>query len=302
MPSLAEEDVLGGIITAQDQVYLPHTNRFNWGGSGNQHQMTLFYSDNLHIYLENNTLHNQNQPSQYKLCADLKLTNTLSLKSNSCIQSTSNIYNVTDTSKIYKNQQYVAYDSTLTVSGTTQGTNLIIFATSSNPTTIIHKYQEIYDCKGVLIGTVKSLSAGYFTVDTIITGYTKSTYDALSISNKVYLASPKEALYLENTFHLAVSFQDGTGELKLFVNGIEVATAYHTDRNSIKTNFSIGVNNIFIGQNASVSYPANRKTQFMGEIHELSFIGIPKYSFSSLYTLLPQSRNLLLYLTFEEEI
>jgi len=302
IPSLAEEDVLGGIVTAQDQVYLPHANRFNWGGSGNQHKMSLFYSDNLHIYLENNTLHNQNQPAEYKLCAEVKLTNPVTLKSNNSIQSTKSLYDITDTSKIYKNQQYVAYDSTLTVSGTTQGTNQITFATSADPRTIIHKYQEIYDCKGVLIGTVTSTSASNFIVDTTITAYTKAIYDALSITNKIYLASPKEALYIENTFHVGVSYEDASGEIKLFLNGVEVASQLHSDRTSITEPFSFGTNDMYIGQNASATYPENRKTQFMGELHELSIIAIPKYSFSSLYTLLPQQRNLLLYLTFEEEI
>ena len=305
IPSLAEEDVLGGIVTAQDQVYLPHENRFNWGGSGSQHKMTLFCSDNLHIYLENNTLHNQNQPAEYKLCAEVKLTNTLTLKSNSSIQSTKSLYDITDTSKIYKNQQYIAYDSTLTVSNTTQGiipSDQITFTTSSNPVTIIHENQEIYDCKGDLIGTVRSVTPFAFVVATTNTNYTKVMYDALPINNKIYLASPKEALYIENTFHVGVSYEDGSGEVKLFLNGIEVASQLHSDRNTITESFSFGASDMYIGQKASEVYPENRKTQFMGELHELSIVSIPKYSFSSLYTLLPQQRNLLLYLTFEEEL
>ena len=116
------------------------------------------------------------------------------------------------------------------------------------------------------------------------------------------MASPKEALYIENTFHVGVSYEDASGEIKLFLNGVEVASQLHSDRTSITEPFSFGTNDMYIGQNASATYPENRKTQFMGELHELSIIAIPKYSFSSLYTLLPQQRNLLLYLTFEEEV
>ena len=55
--------------------------------------------------------------------------------------------------------------------------------------------------------------------------------------------------------------------------------------------------NIYLGQNPTATTP--RYTQFMGEMHEICITKNLLSTFPSIYSLLPQRKNLLLYLTFD---
>ena len=57
--AIAEEDINSGQLS-QDELYLPLLNRTS-------HKMMLFHSDNFKLYLQNTTLHNHNQPAEYKI-------------------------------------------------------------------------------------------------------------------------------------------------------------------------------------------------------------------------------------------
>jgi len=54
---------------------------------------------------------------------------------------------------------------------------------------------------------------------------------------------------------------------------------------------------IYLGQNPTAATP--RYTQFMGEMHEVCITRDILSTFPSLYTLFPNSKNLLLYLAFD---
>ena len=136
------------------------------------------------------------------------------------------------------------------------------------------------------------------------TGYTSHTI--LPDSN-VYTLPDKEPIYSEGLYHIAIAFDDATGKMVITLNGSEVATDTHVDRtNSILNRFKFGESNMYIGQDASLtggfSGSVRRKTQFMGEIHEIAITKQYNTSYSSLYTLLPQYRNLIFYLNFEEPV
>jgi len=136
------------------------------------------------------------------------------------------------------------------------------------------------------------------------TGYTSHT---ILPDGKVYTLPDKEPIYSEGLYHIAIAFDDATGKMVITLNGSEVAEGTHIDRtNSIFTMFKFGESDMYIGQDASLPGgfvgSVKRKTQFMGEIHELAITKQYNTSYSSLYTLLPQYRNLMFYLNFEEPV
>ena len=67
-------------------------------------------------------------------------------------------------------------------------------------------------------------------------------------------------------------------------------------------NFSIDTSDCYIGQNPTASgYSDRRKTQFMGELHEISILGISKNPIQKYkYPLYPLFKEILLYMDFEE--
>lgn len=305
MPAYKQATYIGhssGEGAYQSEKYLPLNHRFNWDGTGSNHKMMLFKSQKLELYLENTTKHNDNQPAEYRICCKMTITNPFTLNSPTIIRARDTNYTLTDDIKYLGSIQNMV-DTTVSPSSSTQMlfTGDIQF-TDSGHKQLVHEQMELFDANGVFMGTIKNITNFNFTIDTTVSGYTKAQYDATD--GKIYKKPLLEAPYLEGLYHLALSFDDATGKISLFLNNVEIASATHTDRlspNFIKTNFTFGTDNIFIGKDASLSYPEDRKTQFMGEIHEMAITNSYYSDFSSLYTLLPQHRNLLLYLTFEEE-
>ena len=85
--------------------------------------------------------------------------------------------------------------------------------------------------------------------------------------------------------------------MQLYYNGKLVGSTTH----GVGGNFSIDTSDCYIGQNPTASgYSDRRKTQFMGELHEISILGISKTQFKSTNTLYPLFKEILLYMDFEE--
>ena len=78
-----------------------------------------------------------------------------------------------------------------------------------------------------------------------------------------------------------------------------VKTASHTQTDSFTMegeDFYIGAN----GGGATGVNSAKTNNQFMGELHELSFMNIRKTQFNAVNNLMPNFNNTVLYLRFEE--
>ena len=142
-------------------------------------------------------------------------------------------------------------------------------------------------------------AASFSNVKLRFTGYTSHTQLP---DSKIYSFPDREPVYTEGLYHVAAAYDEATGKMVISLNGSEVAEGSHIDRkNNLTTRFTFGNGNIYLAQDGSLTTPENRKTQFMGELHEFSITKNYNTSYSSLYTLLPQYRNLLFYLNFEEE-
>tara|TARA_R110000765_G_scaffold190709_2_gene295902 strand:- start:682 stop:1782 length:1101 start_codon:yes stop_codon:yes gene_type:complete len=301
MPARHANSILDAAIgegNYQDQKYLPNDFRNNYSGTGSNHKMMIFKSSNLQLYLENTTTHNHNQPAEYRIGCELKLDTTHTIISPTAIRARDSNYNLTDTSNSYLSSVQNLTPVGVTPSSNSQSDNDLTVVDSGHTLHVFNK-MELYDVNGEFMGTIKAITNYNFVIDMSLSGYTKAKFDATdgTIHKKTLLEAP----YLEGLYHIGLSYDDSLGKISIFINNQEIVSDIHVDRdNGIVTNFTFGNNDIYLGQDASLTYPANRKTQFMGEIHEIAITNIFKTKFSSLYTLLPQHRSLILYLTFEE--
>ena len=148
--------------------------------------------------------------------------------------------------------------------------------------------ENVYTNTGLLIGEVASLGSNAITVVSITNTPSNSTY--------IYAELPKEPTYVNIPHHIAVSY-DPSGAMVIFYDGKEVARGKHDTGGD----FSFNGSDIILGQYPrSLSYQGTRRSQFMGEYHEISITGGYNKTFKSTNSLIPVYNNTLLYMDFEE--
>jgi len=165
----------------------------------------------------------------------------------------------------------------------------------------------LYSCSALEIrvrntqNSSTSAPAEYRVETTTLLGSTEWTCNSstciLSTAGKKTTAE-KENVYSHTPFHILVTFNNNSKNIKIFVNGINVGeqTFDTTD------DFAMGAEDIYIGVDHAQFSNADAYTrrQFMGEIHELAFSNINVERTPRQFTLHPQIHNTLLYLKFEE--
>ena len=203
--------------------------------------------------------------------------------------------------------------------GTDDNYCLVAFDSESDPypSERLHAGMILMDKEGRTLGTIVKSTTGSFsgeygtypmvTNQQIVVDRSVTRYDFtnnLTRGEYLYVAPKREALYLLHPAHIAVSYDDNIKRMSIFYKGQEIATttAVDGDGDILLDSFTLGDNDIYIGQDASLSYPASRKTQFMGEIHELSISLGYQNSFGSTSNFLTPSRDTLLYYNFEEGV
>ena len=277
--------------TSQSNLYLPNTNRFG-------HKMTIFYNENVELFLQNTTTQNWSQPAEYRIGFRVKVTNDDTFFTDTIIVPSNTHYDMREVNDMYEGSRKIKrFVFTASANATTSGVSGIdleipvssssgLFATGIN----------IYDDTNTLIGKIEAIdTTGTHELRIVAAGgYTHSTFNATS--KKIFVEPLKEPIYVLNTHHIAASYNNSSGEMSVYYNGLDLGGKIHKDEGASDFNFSD--TNIYLAQNPDATTP--RYTQFMGEIHELSFSNDILVSFPSINTLYPQRRNLLLYLNFEE--
>jgi len=276
----------------QSSLYLPNAQRIN-------QKMTLFYSDNVEIFLQNNTVNTNNNPAEYQIGFRVKIANNDTLYTNNIIVPVSNHTNMNNINDMYEGFQtirrHILNGAGTAIQSSSYDTFLSMSASSANNFVV---GDLLYDIENNLMGSVEQID---------VTGTTgihlSGVYDRVGYNNnnnfKIFAEPLKEPLYVLGNYHIAASFNNATGLMSIFLNGSLVTTKRHKDRrNDIETDFNFSDTSIYIGQNPNAAIP--RTTQFMGEIHELAFNDDLITDFPSIYTLFPQRKTLKLYLTFEE--
>ena len=136
--------------------------------------------------------------------------------------------------------------------------------------------------------TIEMLSRNSYTFSNVTLKFTGYVSHTSLPDGYVYSFPDREPIYIEGLYHIAVAFDGATGKMVISLNGAEIASGTHIDRvNSINTIFKFGEASMYIGQDGSLTDGSvgevRRKTQFMGEIHEIAITKQYNTSFSSLY-------------------
>ena len=285
MPSAIFSDAASA--DPQSNEYMPIANRL-------VHEMNLFSSTNLTISLVNSTLHNENQPAEYKIKTVIKLDGTdhTVTTDNTVINATSGF------GWFYTAETLEGFDRsgrmTHIIGGVTDGTN----STTTVPvasTAKFHVGQEVFLRDGfdfTSLGTIASINSGV----SIVLNTTPSS--SISSSTNIFIPAFKDPSYINNNFHIACSYNEIGKEVKIFLDGLLVK------RQTLSTSatFSMAQEDYFIGassNNGTGTESAIANKQFMGELHEMSMVNTTKKRFS-INNLTPNINSTLFYFRFEE--
>ena len=281
-----------------NEAYLPRASRIT-------HEMMLFHNSNFKIYLKNNTTHNENNPAQYKIFAEMTIgtgtgaTTTTISSSDSVIlpaHGTQLLYSDADSVLGLNSKNRKLYQKKTTFTHASQNSTDLLGVASI---TGLHANQEIFTHSGqtaTSLGTIAS-----FPNSSTIRLNANSPVTISAVTTNIFIPTTKHASYVDDTFHIGFSFNARTKRMELFLDGIEIATGTHSFSGTQA--FQFAREDSYIGAKGGLTTGANSATtnkQFMGEIHELCFSAVSKKSFGDLETLKPDFEATLMYLQFEE--
>lgn len=309
----------------QGETYLDKTER-------DTHEMALFHSTNFSLFLVNEALNSdftgthpnsmtgrtRNNPARYKIMAKIKID------SNAVRTFTSPVVIEPNRSSFVK----YSSDDDLTglVSGRTEYIKLgdaisIAPSGSSDPALGFGGTQAILFSS--LDGTEVPIASGgktdifirqnsqYINIGFVVfkTGGNRLHFPNNSISSEnqaiinagceVFVKGRADPAYVNNSFHIACSFDNTSREVSIYLNGSRILNEIHQDSGD----FIFARENLFLGANGGGSTgagSASTNKQFMGEFHELSIVNKRKDVFSTLTNLTPTYSDALVYLRFEE--
>ena len=296
MPALSQTVYSGGTeANYQSEKYLSRTARLT-------HEMMLFYNTNFQISLVNSTVHNENEPARYKIRVRLKLGSSTET------YTTEEMIVPVEYGRQYKYAEILSSPSLLvdsngrkqyrkvaTISGHS-GANLTVSAAQY---LFAGQKQEVFIAPAgeiISLGTINTLAG---TTGSQAATLTTSYSTSISNGTDLYIKEEQMAIYTENTFHIACTFNEHNRKLNIYFNGSLVKT----DTHATDSTFSFAKENSYIAANGTGSTGVSSATtnkQFMGEIHEMSMMGVDRKEFKGIDSLLPNYDNTLFYFRFEE--
>lgn len=267
------------------------------------HEMRIFHSTKAQLSLINTTLHNENQPAEYKIKFSVTLgTTTQNLETSALVLPSSGINfplgSHTQTSYgsgiFDSNGKYTHVYGKTTLSSGNSGNTLAFVSTANN---IFHTDQELFiknEFGFTSLGTVASTPTGSspFTV-------TLNTAQSTALnSTDIYIKSPMNPSYVDALFHIAATYDSDSKVMKIYFNNSEVASATHSGSGT----FAMDKEDLFLGATGSGATGVNSATtnkQFMGEFHEFAMSRGTRNRFN-VNNLTPRFADTVLYFRFEE--
>lgn len=266
------------------------------------HEMRIFHNTNFQVSLVNDTLHNQNNPAKYKIKVGIMLGTTMRYFTTDTLilPNAGEQYNYQNRSQLGglngegKHEFVEIADRYITgVSGDTltfNGSGINTFVPDGDIFEVFYKLNDEF----VSLGTANTVTS-----TTLKLTNTPSITISTGAGNKVYMKNNLEPAYINNTFHIACSWDNANKTITIFFNGRPVKRGTHTGSQS----FSIAQSDCFIGANGTGATGAGSATtnnQFMGELHELSIMNRTTQRITAINNLMPSFNETVLYLRFEE--
>ena len=283
-----------GETNLQSEKYMTSTARLT-------HEMRVFHSTNFQFSLVNSTLHNENEPAQYKLKVGLKLGSASIETFESDVVISANEesrfkYSSADDLTGFNDEGRVQYNNVAIADSVS--TNVITLDSSSSTEFLFGGSKlEIFVRSGQNFTSLGKITSINSSAKTVTLDSTPSV--TISSGDILYVKATKNPIYINNIYHVACSWNQASKEVKIFFNGNLVKTGTHTQTDTFsfaKEDFYLGANGTGDdGQDTAVS-----NKQFMGELHELAITSVAQKDFYGLANLLPNYNDTLLYLRFEE--
>ena len=315
----------GFVSTEESSLYMYKGERLN-------HRMTLFYSPTFQVFLQNVSKHNYRNPAEYKIVVKLKLGNNSieTFTSPIAIQATTDSYVKYSSSDSFNGLDangrtaFIKLGESAVGSFGYTGGNMngtfVVHDSAFPVNSTVHGAQDVFVKDGdsyIQIGTLKNLATTFLSVHVgsgPITDYTS----LLNSGAEIFIQAEKDCAYVNNLFHVACSYDDTDKRINIFLDGSLIFTGTSSNTETfefLRENMYIGANATGThggafdanlenrgarggGTNADSSAVTNE--QFMGELHEMSFVNIVRNQFSSITNLTPNYANTLFYLRFEE--
>jgi len=292
----------GTLSNFQSEKYLSVANRIT-------HEMRIFSSTNFYISLKNSTTTTANQPAEYKIVVGIKL-------SSGAVQefTTNNVVIIPtkDRAWVYDNSPSSGMDNNGPFGFNEEGRIEYDFAAqmdadfSSGGTTIschsivadtIVEGEPLFIRDGYDFTTIGTVSSTDTSANTITLA---SAYNAdIASSTKLLRRTYADPTYINNSFHIACTYDETAKELNIYFNGLLVKTGTHAQSGT----FSFEDEDLFIGATGSGGHGALSTTvnkQFMGEMHEMCLTSVIRRRFPSITSLYPNYNDTLFYFRFEE--
>jgi len=278
----------------QSELYLSRTARLT-------HEMMIFYNTNFQISLLNSALHNENEPAKYKIRVRLKLgSTTTTFTSGEVILPAANgrsfrYVTTGGTSLLVDKAGRKKYRKIATVSSHS-GTN---FTTSAAGYLFAGNKQEVFIAPAgeiISLGTINTIAGSTGSQAVVLSSSYGTT---ITDGTDLYIKEDQYPIYTENSFHIACTFEAADRTVSVFLDGNKILTGTH----STDSTFSFSKENMYLGADDSGATGAGSAVtnmQFMGELHEVSIMGVARKDFPSIYHLLPSYDDTLLYLRLEE--
>tara|TARA_R110000765_G_scaffold29910_1_gene71144 strand:+ start:106 stop:1209 length:1104 start_codon:yes stop_codon:yes gene_type:complete len=279
---------------SQSNIYLPIADAIT-------HEMRIFSSTNFYISLKNATATNANQPSEYKILVGIKLSSGAVqefITDNAVIIPTKDRAWAYSTSSLsgFNQEGRIEYEiaATLNSAFSSGGSVLNCIAVDANT---ISDDEPLFIRSGydfTAIGTVSTTNTSANTI-TLASAYNVNIADEALIYRRTY-ADPT---YINNSFHIACTYDEIAKNLNIYFNGLLVKTGTHGQSGT----FSFEDEDLFIGANGNrrvSSSSAIDNKQFMGEMHEMCLTSVIRRRFPSTNTLHPNYNDTLFYFRFEE--
>tara|TARA_R100000231_G_scaffold83452_1_gene63600 strand:- start:7235 stop:8476 length:1242 start_codon:yes stop_codon:yes gene_type:complete len=315
----------GIVVTEESSLYMNKAERLD-------HRMTLFYSPTFQVFLQNVSKHNYRNPAEYKIVVKLKLGNNSieTFTSPIAIQPTTDTYvkySSSDTFNGLDANGRTAFiklgESAAGSFGYTGGSmngTFVVHDSAFPVNSTVHGAQDVFVKDGdsyIQIGTLKNLATTFLTVH-VGSGPITDNTSLLNSGAEIFIEAEKDCAYVNNLFHVACSYDDTDKRINIFLDGSLIFTGTSSNTETfefLRENMYIGANATGThggafdanlenrgarggGTNAASSAVTNE--QFMGELHEMSFVNIVRNQFSSITNLTPNYANTLFYLRFEE--
>jgi hypothetical protein len=289
----------------ESELYLSRTARLT-------HEMRIFHNDNFQVSLVNSTTHNQNNPARYKIKVGIKLGSAameyfttdeviipnegrqMNIQTDSSIGHTRKLGGgIVDEKLEYiplRTDRYITSVSTDTLTFNGSINSGQIDSPDADKLEIFVKQNGQF----LSLGTINSFLASNIIKLTATPSFTVET----GTSAFIYVKNKREPSYINNTFHIACSWDNLSKVLIIYFNGQPVKLGTHTQT----TSFGLAQSDCFIGANGTNATGAGSATtnnQFMGELHELAIINRRLDRFN-INNLTPPYNETVLYLRFEE--